>query len=313
MTSKKLSCISLLVTALTAFGQTVDDGIKLPLWKGLPPGGKASDTYKEIIIYRDNDPAKPRISQVTEPEIQVFLPDAAKATGAAVVICPGGGYGVLAYAHEGLDVARWFNEHGVAGIILKYRLPSDQIMEDKSVGPLQDVQQAIRLVRRHAAAWKVNPDRIGVMGFSAGGHLAGNASTRYADKVYEPEDDTSARPDFSILVYGVLSLQADIAHEGSRKNLLGEQPTQEAVNRASNELRVDAQTPPAFLIHAQDDKSVPVANSLRYYEAMIAHGVGGELHIHEKGGHGFGLGVNPGSPAHWTKDLESWMKAHGWM
>jgi len=313
MISKRLSCIALLMTALSSFSLAAEAGFKLPLWKGLPPGSKAAETYKEIVILRDNNPEKPRISQVTTPEIQVFLPAADKATGSAVVICPGGGYGVLAYDHEGIAVAHWFNEHGVAGIVLKYRLPSEQIMEDKSVGPLQDVQQAIRLVRRNAAAWKIDPAKIGIMGFSAGGHLAGNASTRYADKVYEPEDTTSARPDFSILVYGVLSLQADICHGGSRKNLLGENPTQEAVNRASNELRVDARTPPAFLIHAQNDKTVPVANSLRYYEAMIAHGVSGELHVHEKGGHGFGLGVNPDSPAHWTKDLESWMKAHGWM
>jgi acetyl esterase/lipase len=313
MIRNTLTCIALLMTALISPSQAADGGFKLPLWKGLPPGGKVSDTYKEIVIYRDNDPGKPRSSQVTNPEIQVFLPATEKASGAAVVICPGGGYGMLAYDHEGIDVARWFNERGVAGIVLKYRLPSDQIMEDKSIGPLQDVQQAIRLVRRNAAAWKIDPAKIGVMGFSAGGHLAGSASTRYDESVYTPEDAVSARPDFSILVYGVLSMQAEITHGGSRKNLLGDNPSQEAVNRASNELRINAHTPPAFLIHAQDDKAVPVANSLRYYEAMIAHGISGELHIHEKGGHGFGLGVNPGSPAHWTKDLESWMKAHGWI
>lgn len=283
------------------------------LWEQPPAGARSTPAYQESVLYRDNDPAKPRITQVTDPDIEVFLPEAGKTCTAAVLICPGGGYAVLAYDHEGLQVARWFNERGIAAAILKYRLPSSAIMEDPSIGPLQDAQEALRVLRRHAVSWGFPSDKIGVMGFSAGGHLAGSLSTRHAESVYAVADTVSARPDFSILVYGVLSMQPELTHKGSQINLLGVSPSQTAIDRASNELRVNSQTPPSFLIHSQDDGAVPVANSLRYLQALLAHGVPAELHVHEKGGHGYGLGVNPGSPDHWPRDLEAWLKRHGWM
>ena len=285
---------------------------KVKLWPGEPPGAIASSTYREVVQLRDNDPNKPRISKVTEPTLEVFLPPKETATGAAVVICPGGGYGVLAYDHEGIQVAKFFNSIGIAGLVLKYRLPSDEIMQDKSVGPLQDVQEAIRTARRRAAEWGYSPNKIGVMGFSAGGHLAGTATTMYAEKVYTPADATSARPDFSILVYGVLSLDPSIVHGGTAKSLLGPKPDPAQVERFSSDLRVDAQTPPTFVVHSQDDKTVPVEHSLRFFRAMKKFNVPGELHIFEKGGHGYGLGVNPGSPSHWPDTLKVWLKAHGY-
>lgn len=284
----------------------------VPVWSGPIPGAIQNPLYNQAVILRDNDPAKPRISQVTTPTLELFLP-ASDSPTPAVMICPGGGYAVLAYDHEGIQIARWFAERGVAAAILKYRLPHPDIMSDKSVGPLQDAQEGLRVLRRRAAEWGIDPTRLGVMGFSAGGHLAASATTRHAEKVYELADSTSARPDFSILVYGVLSMQRDITHLGSFTNLLGATPDQAAIDRASNELRVDATTPPCFLIHAQNDKAVPVENSLRFYAALTKAGVAGELHIHQLGGHGFGLGVNADSPKHWTADLEVWLRRNRWM
>ncbi len=303
-----LSGLSALLLSLSAYSQ--QKPLLIPLWPGQPPGSKISDTYKETGVIRPSDPVSPRVSKVTTPTLEIYLPAQGKAKGSAVVICPGGGYAVLAYDHEGQQVARWFQDQGVAAIILKYRLPSDEIMENKNVGPLQDVQEAIRTARRHAKEWGFDAGKIGIMGFSAGGHLAATATTMYSDNVYTVSDDTSARPDFSILVYAVISMQKEITHSGSRANLLGKEPSQALVDHFSNELQVNAQTPPAFLIHAQDDTVVPVENSLRYFQSMKKNGVAGELHIHEKGGHGFGL---KGPSGHWTAELTAWMKSRGWL
>jgi acetyl esterase/lipase len=200
---------------------------------------------------------------------------------------------------------------GVSAFVLKYRLPSDAIMKDKSVGPLQDVQEAIRIVRRNAKDWNINPRKIGIMGFSAGGHLASTASTHFTDKVYEVKDTTSARPDFSILIYPVISMDTAITHRGSRDNLIGKNPSKEQVVRFSNELQVNSNTPPAFLVHATDDNTVPVQNSMNYLLALKKNKVPGELHIYEKGGHGFGLGANKGTAAEWPNACKSWLKVKG--
>ncbi len=284
--------------------------VTVKLWPGVIPGAKENPNYREIT--QMNERNRPRISRVTDPELLVYFAPKEIATGAAVVICPGGGYGVLAIDHEGYDVAKWLNGMGIAGIILKYRLPSDDIMEDKSVGPLQDVQEAIRTVRRNAVAWNLNPAQIGVMGFSAGGHLAGTASTLYGERVYTPRDGVSARPDFSILIYGVLSMQDGITHQGSQRNLLGQSPSKELKDRFSNELRVNKATPPAFLVHSADDDAVPVANSLLYYQALTRAGVAGELHIYESGGHGYGLAPNGSSESLWPAACQAWLVKHGW-
>lgn len=302
---------TLILLLIFAFTSATAQDMTVKLWPEKIPGAKKSATYHEETIM--NDRSLPRVAKVTDPELLVYLAPREKATGAAVVICPGGGYGILAIDHEGYDIAKWLNEMGVSGIILKYRLPSDEIMEDKSVGPLQDVQEAIRTVRRRAGEWNLNPHKIGVMGFSAGGHLAGTASTMYAEQVYTSKDDVSARPDFSLLIYGVLSMQPGVTHEGSKRNLLGNNVAQDKADRFSNELRIDANTPPAFLVHSADDDAVPVENSIRYYQALKKAGVTGELHIYESGGHGYGLAPNGDTESMWPEACRAWMKKRGFV
>jgi acetyl esterase/lipase len=175
------------------------------------------------------------------------------------------------------------------------------------------VQEAIRIVRRKATEWNIDPGKIGVMGFSAGGHLAGTASTMYAEKVYSPSDATSARPDFSILMYGVLSMQGEITHKGSQENLLGKNASNELMNHFSNELNINKETPPGFLVHSMDDKAVPVENSVRYFEMLKKYSVPAELHIYEKGGHGYGLAIGGGTESQWPTACKAWLQGHGWL
>lgn len=208
-------------------------------------------------------------------------------------------------------MAQWFNSLGIPAFVLKYRLPSDLIMKNKNVGPLQDAQEAVRYVRQNAAKWNIDPNKIGILGFSAGGHLVATLSTHYDDKVYESDYKVSARPNFSLLIYPVISMQNDITHKGSQINLLGNNPSEDLINSFSNEKRVTTQTPPAFLIHATDDTVVIPENSINYYLALKKNGVTAELHLYEKGGHGFGLGVNDTSK-NWTRECEEWLKANNY-
>ena len=254
--------------------------VTLKLWPDGIPGSISDPSYIEKIITTDGRIT--RCNNVVTPDLTVFLPAPEKANGAAVMICPGGGYGTLAFDHEGNAIAKWLNDNGVAGIILKYRLPSDQIMKDKSVGPLQDAQEAMRVIRRHASEWKIDPEKVGVIGFSAGGHLASTISTHYAENVYDVKDNTSARPDFSLLIYPVISMDTLITHRGSRNNLLGLKPGDDLVKRFSNELQVTADTPPAFLVHSSDDNAVPVMNSIGYYIGLQNNKIPAELHIFRK-------------------------------
>ena len=217
----------------------------------------------------------------------------------------------MAIDKEGTKVAQWFNSLGIPAFVLKYRLPDDLIMKNKNVGPLQDAQEAIRYVRQNAAKWNIDPNKIGILGFSAGGHLAATLSTHYDDNVYASVYKVSARPDFSLLIYPVISMQNDITHKGSQTNLLGNNPSQDLIDSFSNEKKVNAKTPPAFLIHATDDTVVLPENSIDYYLALKKNGVTAELHLYEKGGHGFGLGVNDTSK-YWTRDCEEWLKANGY-
>ena len=208
-----------------------------------------------------------------------------------VVDCPGGAYYFLAMGHEGKDIANWLNDNGIACIVLKYRIPNDTIMINKSIGPLQDVQEAIRLVRRKSKEWGINPNKIGVMGFSAGGHLASTASTHFNEIVYEC-DSTSARPDFSILIYPVISMKPNITHGGSMRNLLGNSPSDSLIEHFSNETQVTANTPPAFLVNSIDDGAVSCENSILYALALKKNNVPAELHLYQQGGHGYGLAKN---------------------
>jgi acetyl esterase/lipase len=278
----------------------------VPLWNKIPDEIKATD-YKEKEVLKDGKLQS--TSQVSVPTLSIFIPKETKPNQTAVVICPGGGYTHLAFEKEGTKVAEWFNSIGIAAFVLKYRMPTDLTMKNKSVGPLQDAQEAIRYVRQNAAKWNVDPNKIGILGFSAGGHLASTASTHYDDKVYESAYKVSARPDFSLLIYPVISMENGITHKGSQTNLLGNNPSQELIDSFSNEKEVTSKTPPTFLIHATDDTVVIPENSINYYLALKKNGVSAEMHIYEKGGHGFGLGVSDTSKF-WTRDCEEWLKSH---
>jgi acetyl esterase/lipase len=302
---KLLSAVLISLLTVSGFSQT----LTLKLWPDGIPGSKTDPSYVEKITTTDGRIT--RCEKVVTPDLTVFLPAPEKANGAAVLICPGGGYGVLAFDHEGNAIAKWLNDNGIAGIILKYRLPSDQIMIDKSIGPLQDAQEAMRVIRRNAVSWKINPDRVGVIGFSAGGHLASTLSTHYAEKVYDVKDNTSARPNFSLLIYPVVSFDTVITHRGTRNNLIGLNPDIKQVQRFSNELQITADTPPAFLVHSADDKAVPVMNSIGYFRGLQKNNIPVELHIFQKGGHGYGLSPNGGTESSWPGLCIKWLKAMG--
>jgi len=278
----------------------------LKVWPDGIPGSIRSETYFEESTMTGDIVSG--YDKVTVPTMTVFLPPDEKATGIAVLICPGGGYGHLAFDHEGFAIARWLNNNGIAGIILKYRLPSDYIMKEKSIGPLQDAQEAIRIIRRNASEWKINQNRIGVIGFSAGGHLASTLSTHFDEKVYETKDTTSARPDFSLLIYPVISFDSSFTHAGSRKNLIGINPSENVVRHFSNELMITHETPPAFLVHSSDDKVVPVKNSLVYYEGLVKNNIVAEMHIFQKGGHGYGLAIDRGTQSAWPDLCLRWLR-----
>ncbi|WP_082210635.1 alpha/beta hydrolase [Flavobacterium sp. ABG] len=280
----------------------------IPLWETIPSEIKAAD-YKENETVKDGKVQSS--SLVTIPTLTVFLPKEIKPNQTAIIILPGGGYSHLAIAKEGTKVAEWFTSMGIVAFVLKYRLPSDLIMKDKAIGPLQDSQESVRYVRQNAAKWNIDVTKIGIMGFSAGGHLASTLATHYEEKVYEPASKVSARPDFSLLIYPVISMQNEITHKGSQTNLLGTTPSSALIDSFSNEKRVTAQTPPAFLVHATDDEVVLPENSINYYLALKKNKVTAELHLYEKGGHGFGLGVN-GTSKYWTKDCEEWLKSNGY-
>lgn len=278
----------------------------IPVWPDSIPGSIVNYDYQEMALYKEGIAFN--IRKVTTPTLSVFLPVNDKFNKSAVVICPGGGYSHLAIDKEGTKVAIWLNSLGITAFVLKYRLPNDSIMKDKSIGPLQDAQEALRIVRRNAEKWKLDSNKIGIMGFSAGGHLAATLSTHYNDKLYETIDSISARPNFSMLIYPVISMKNEITHIGSQSNLLGESPSASSLIFFSNELWVNPKTPPTFLVHATDDSSVSVVNSIHYFQALKSSKVPVEMHLYEKGGHGFGLGVKETSQ-YWTDNCENWLRS----
>ena len=278
------------------------------LYNGVIPGAKVPPTtYREESITGEDGVL--RISKVTSPEMIAYLPK--KPNGTAVIICPGGGYEILSLVQEGVKVAEKLNEIGVAAFVLKYRLPSDLIMVDKTMGPLQDALQAMYLVRKNASLWGINPANIGIMGFSAGGHLAASVSVHYNDLKVQNQEQISLRPDFSILIYPVISF-GTVTHAGSVKNLLGENPTAAQRSYFSSQNYVNGQTPPAFLVHANNDASVPVKNSILYNEALAKFKVPAEMHIYPAGGHGFGL-QNKTTKDDWFERLKNWMESNQWL
>ncbi|MBC8054478.1 MAG: alpha/beta hydrolase [Sphingobacteriaceae bacterium] len=277
----------------------------IPLYQGKVPNS-IENTEQEV--KNVNTAGQIRYGKVTQPTLEIHLPEKGKANGAAVVIVPGGGYSIVSYTNEGTDIAAAFNKMGVSAFILKYRLPSDKTMADKTIGPLQDAQQAIRLVRLRAKEWGIDTAKVGIIGFSAGGHLASTAGTHFTKPVINNPEKISLRPDFMILVYPVISLTEDLMHKGSRDNLIGAGPTADLTTLYSNDTQITPKTPPTMLIHAGDDKTVKVANSLRFYESLVKNGVSAEMHIYPKGGHGFGVN-NKTTQDKWTERVENWLKA----
>ncbi len=286
---------------------TAQDSI-MPLWpKGKIPNRIASEE-KEAHDYE----GILRISKVQEPSIEVYLPSKSNATGQAMLIFPGGGYGILAYDWEGTDIAKFLNSKGIAGIVVKYRLPSSVSQKEKFNVPLIDAQRALRLVRSKADAFNIDPHKVGIIGFSAGGHLASTLGTHYNEKVYEAVDAAdalSARPDFMALGYPVITFTQSTKHQGSETNLIGEHPSTELEERFSNELQVTEDTPPTFLVHAADDTAVPVENSLLFFEALKDKGVSATMHIYPKGGHGFSLALKDPHLRGWTERMFEWIES----
>ncbi len=287
---------------------TISSGqIMIPLYKEVPNSKPAlnyrekADTGKDGII---------RISKVSVPEISIFQPTNSNEKHTAVIICPGGGYSILAYNLEGTDVAKILNSWGITAVVLKYRLPDDAIMKDKSIGPLQDAQRALQYVREHADELNINPQKVGIMGFSAGGHLAATASTHFGKSYIDNPRNISLRPDFSILGYPVISLTDSLAHMGSRQNLVGKNPSKDLIEDFSNELQVTKNTPPAFLALAGDDNVVNPENSITYYQALLKNKVPAEMHIFQNGGHGFGTHLLE-EKDNWMDLLKVWMEHNG--
>jgi acetyl esterase/lipase len=248
-----------------------------------------------------------RISEISIPTYIVYQPTQKSPKKAAIIIFPGGGYTITASSHEGSDIAKSFNDVGLTAILIKYRIPSDRTMQNREIGPLQDAEQAILTVREHAVEWDIDPNKIGIIGFSAGGHLAASLGTHFEESLIPNPLKTSLRPDFMILGYPVISFQDSLTHMGSRDNLIGKNPSKAKKDLYSNELRVTANTPPSFLFHASDDGAVNVMNSVLFYQACIAHKVKAELHIYQNGGHGFGL-KSPITKDYWMVSCKDWLR-----
>ena len=279
------------------------------LWPREAPGSKALELH-ERVIERSNDSLihNRAVSLITKPAIELFIPE--KPNGTAILICPGGAYAYQAWDKEGVDIARWLNKLGITAFILKYRLPAEGHVNGKDV-PLQDAQRAMRIIRANAVKWDLDPDRVGVIGFSAGGHLASSLATGFQRKVYFPvdkKDSLSARPDFMVLMYPVISMEDSITHEGSRENLLGRSPDKKQLEQYSTYRQVTSSTPPTLIMAASDDQTVDPQNSWLFYYALSKKGVHAEIHLMPVGGHGFGLRDLKGKTAKWPEICENWLR-----
>lgn len=290
-----------LLTSLLGYGQAEI----IPLY---PEGIPCENELEMETKLRDIGAA---ISKVHEPELWVYPALEREATGTSVVICPGGGYTILAWDWEGIRMAEWYNSIGITAFVLKYRLPHWENEECRSKVALMDAQRAMRIVRHRAGDWNLKADQVGVMGFSAGGHLASTLSTHFDKGNAQAElevERMSCRPDFAILMYPVITMDTLFTHKGSRKNLIGPTPTAGMESNYSNEAQVTEETPPTMLIHANDDKGVVPENSVSYYLALRQHGVPAALHIFESGGHGFSFGIGKGAVEKWRELCEEWMR-----
>jgi acetyl esterase/lipase len=299
---RRVCILSLFMIGLVGFAAHSQTGQKgegvmrvafTPLWTGEAPGAKGKDMA--------DTPG-------------VFIYPAKTPNGAAVVVCPGGGYGGHAMDHEGVQIADWLNKHGITAVVLKYRLGAKY----NHPIPLTDAQRTMRYVRANAKEWKVDANRVGIMGFSAGGHLASTVGTHFDRGQKDAKDSIdreSCRPDFMILMYPVITLKGKFTHNGSRNNLLGKNPSDELVDSLCNETQVTKDTPPTFLVHTKEDKAVPVENSKMFYDALTKHGVAAQIRIYDKGRHGLGLALKEGDRdlpyAQWPERCVEWMKGRG--
>lgn len=277
--------------------------LSLPLYgSGAIPNAKPTPNEEKMTAWG-------QMINVSRPELEVFLPAKVKANGAGIIVFPGGGYVGLTWKTEGPSMGQFFQDHGMAAFVVKYRLPSDKTMIDKSVGPIEDAEQAMILVRQHAKEWGVDPNRVGIIGFSAGGHLASTLGTHFAKDYVANPDHINLRPNFMILCYPVISMDPQIAHMGSRIALLGEHPTAEQVRLFSNELQVTKDTPPTLLLHAADDGLVDVDNSIRFFEALRHNDVPVDMTIFRKGQHAFVLLPRD----QWLSIVIHWIESNGWL
>jgi acetyl esterase/lipase len=273
----------------------------IPLWPEGVPGLVANPTP-------ERDDGDGRVGNIHQPSLTYFPAPAATANGTAVIICPGGGYARLSFLHEGVDEARWFNSLGVTAFVLKYRLK-----EYGHPAPLRDALRAIRIVRSRAAEFGLRADRIGIMGFSAGGPVAASAGTLYdapEGKTGAALDSVSGRPDFMLLLYPVITMQDPYVHAGSRLNLIGAHPDQALMDHLSPERQVTKDTPPAFLVSTEEDKTVPFQNTVMFFEALKRAGVPAEMHVFEKGPHGFGMRKDLGATSEWPDRCADWLRLH---
>ena len=298
----------LLMTILLGYAHSSFGQETIPLYQESVPNSKETPD-EEFSEHRYGHAV---IGKISRPTLTIFRASPHNTNRTAVIIFPGGGYSVNAIEHEGHEVAKALHAVGITAFVVKYRIPNEGTMINREMVPLQDAQQAIYLVRKQAKEWGIDPMRIGVMGFSAGGHLASSLGTHY-DQVLLPETSgISLRPDFMMLIYPVISFQTDVAHLGSREQLIGKNPSQEKIDYFSSELHVNTKTPPTFLVHASDDSAVKPDNSILFYQALLRHQVPAELHLYQSGQHGFGLN-NTSTSDQWLDRAIHWMKANNYL
>lgn len=274
----------------------------IPLW---PDGKKPNFNGKAVTDTLYND----RIWRVGTPGMYAFVVPKQENNGTAVLICPGGGYARLSHLYNGFNLAKWYNTLGISAFVLIYRLPHQTDLQQRQLAPLQDAQRAMRIIRANAAAWNIKTDKIGVMGTSAGGHVASTLGTHAGDvsAIKDAMDTVRYRPDFMVLLSPVISM-GPYTHPGSRQNFIGPDSTKQMIEKYSNELQVSAYTAPTILFHAFNDKTVNVKNSVMFYTALIDHNINASIHVFPQGGHGIRMDENPGSTDLWLNLLEAWMK-----
>lgn len=288
--------------------QTVCSQNVIEIWSNEIPN-KNKSVEKEIIFF-NKDSTLYSFTKVQKPTLEIFLPPKKNSKQIGLIIMPGGGYKNIAYKWEGISTSNYFNSKGIATFILKYRTPQSKSVDINHIAPLQDAQRAIKIVRKHAKKWNIDEQKIGVIGYSAGGHLASTLGTQFDLEVYKKKDSIdlmSARPNFMALIYPVISMNKEIYHSGSAKNLLGSKPSNELMKKYSNELNVNHNTPPTFIVHSNDDRAVDVQNSLIFHKYLNQFDIKNEMHIYQEGGHGYGLAINKGTLSKWPELLYEWL------